>query len=245
MSVFTRYDTVTRRRFSLDLWKDCPREAIRAGMEEGLWFEDDFLELVTGRYVATQATAGTFLLDVTNTVENGVALADCNSTTSTQGINVQLSLAAAFKPQAGQDIWFEARIKAADIATGPEFFLGLAEQDTTILASSVISTANHIGFLSVTDDNIVLHSGEKAGTAATGAAIHTLVDDEYVKLGFKVTGLTKCEFWVDGVQQAETFNLATANIPAVPLTLSLVCQSAGTTDPIVHIDWWDCYARKY
>lgn len=245
MSIFTKYDAVTRRKYSLDLWKDCPREAIKSGIEEGIAFEDDFVDILTGRYVITQATAGTFVLDTGTSIENGVVLADCNSATATQGINVQLSLAAAFKPQVGQDIWFEARIKAADIATGPEFFLGLAEQDTTIIASSAISTANHIGFLSVTDDNVVLHSGEKASAAATGAAIHTFVDDAWVKLGFKVTGLTKVEFWVDGVKQADTFNLAAANIPIVSLTPSIVCQSGGTTDPIVHLDWWDCYTRKY
>jgi len=239
----TRYAGNEGRGISYDLWSKCPREAIMADPNFGHFFRDDFMDLATGRYTITQATAGTFVLDVTTTVDGGVALADCNSTTDGQGINVQATLAMPFKPKAGQILYFEARVKAADIATGPDFFLGLAEQDTTILASSAISTANHLGFLSLTDNNILLHSGEKAGTAVTGVAIHTLVEDTYVKLGFKVTDASKVEWWVNGVKQATSFDLAAANIPVVGLTPSLVCQTVGTTDPIVHIDWWECFAH--
>jgi len=229
---------------SHELWGDCPRDEIKNDFSAGWYFEDDFMNGIgttdSARYAITNATAGTFLMD---DAQGGVALADSASTDATKGINVQLadgSTGERFIPVANSDIWFEARVKAADMATGPQFFLGLSEISETILASSLNTSANHIGFESVSDNGVLLIQGEKAGTRNSALdSPHTLVDDTYVKLGFKVTGVTKVEFYVDGVVKAT--QLATANIPILALTPSLVCQSGGTTDPIVHIDWWAAY----
>lgn len=216
------------------LWHNAPVLRSIQDPTYAYMFWDDFTDLPTGKYTATQATAGTFAL---GDGAGGVALADCNSTTATQGINVQLggTTGEFIKPAADKDIWFEARVKAADTATGPEFFLGLAAIDTTIIATSANSSANHIGWQSVTDDNVLLFSAENAGTGSTDAAT-TLVDDTWVRLGFKVNGVSTIDQYIDGVKQSETH--VTANIPVTEMTLSLVCQSGGTTDPIVHIDWW-------
>jgi hypothetical protein len=159
----------------------------------------------------------------------------------TRGINVQAN-AALFKPQANTDIWFEARIKAADINTGPEFALGLAEIDTTVIGSSAISTANHVMFGSVTDDGILLGNAEKATAAVADNSVHTLVEDTWVRLGLKISGVDKVEWYVNGVKDPTT--VATANVPIVVLVPTLVCQSDGTTDSIVHIDWWEFYQSK-
>jgi len=227
------------RGVSEDLWGDCARDSIAQGGNYGFAVDDDFMDLPTGKYTATQATAGTFAAGTAD--EGGTALADCNSTTVTQGINVQLN-SALFKPQANADIWFEARVKAADIATGPEFALGLANIDTTVIASSAVSTTDHVMFTSVTDNGILLGSSEKAGTAASSNAVHTLVEDTWVRLGFKISGVDKVEWYVNGVKDATT--VATANVPIVVLVPTLVCQSDGTTDSIVHIDWWSIYQSK-
>ena len=218
------------------LWHNAPVLRAIQDPSYAYYFLDDFIGLPTGKYTATQATAGTFAL---GDQAGGVALADCNSTTAAQGINVQLgtTVGECFVPAAGKDIWFEAKVKAADIATGPEFFLGLAPVDTTIIASSALSTSNHIGWVSTTDDNVLLFAAAKAAAAATKAAT-TLVDDTYVTLGFKVNGVTSIDQYIDGVLQSTTH--VTANIPVTEMTLSLVCQSGGTTDPIVHIDYWRC-----
>ena len=189
-------------------------------------------------YAFTNATAGTMALDPA--AENGVLLLDSASTTAAQGAQIQRP-AASFKPKAGRKIWFETRVKVADTATGPELFIGLAEIDTTIIASSAVSTENHIGFSSVTDDNVLLANSEKAtaGTTATGT---TAVEATWVTLGIKVDGLDKVSFYVDGdiVSQITT----TANIPIVELAPSFVCQSGGTTDPILHIDYWICQQTR-
>lgn len=220
------------RVYSPDLWRDCPLLDIMLGEADGHYFVDDFVDLPTGRYTATQATAGTFAL---GDAPGGVALADCNSTTVTQGINVQLgsTVGESFIPVAGSKIWAEARLKATDIATGPEFYMGLAVIDTTIIGSSALS-AQAIGFKSVTDDGVLLATC-KGASSETTAASNTLVEDTYVRLGFRVTETGLVEFYVNGVKNATTI---AANLPIVEMVPSLVCQSDGTTDSIIHIDQW-------
>lgn len=224
------------RGLTTALWKDI--EAIN-GVDPryGMFWFDDFHELPTGRYTATQASQGTFAIDAT-VANTGVALADCNSTTVTQGINVQAA-GTNVSPAAGSIVTFEARVKAADTATGPEFFLGLSIVDTTIIGTSANSSTDHVGFESVSDDNILLFHTQNAGTRVSGATSpHTLVEDTYVKLGFRIIGADKCEVWVNG-QMVDVAFAATPDIPIGSILVpSLVCQSGGTTDPIVHIDWW-------
>lgn len=199
-------------------------------------WRDDFVDLPTGKYTATQATTGTFALD---DAEGGVALADCNSSTVTQGINVQLGGTAGetVKAVANQVIWFEARVKVVDMATGPEFFLGLAVTDTTIIAASALS-AQAIGFKSETDNGVLLATCKDGSSETTGVGT-TLVDGTYVKLGFKVTGTSKVEFFVNGA----IVSTVTANIPTTEMRPSLVCQSDGVTDSILHIDWGHCVVQ--
>lgn len=185
-------------------------------------------------YAFTNATAGTMALDAAG--ENGVLLLDCNSTTATQGAQMQRP-AASFKPEAGRNIYFETYVKVADSATGPKLFIGLAEIDTTIISASAVSTANHIGFSCVTNNNVLLVNSEKATDGETGSCT-TLVDDTWVKLGFVVNGVSSIDFYVnDAVVNSITDS---DHIPIVGLSPSFVCQSGGTTDPILHIDYWIC-----
>lgn len=241
----TWYGTSQNNGISYDLWKDCPWLSALQDPGVGYGIFDDFLDLPTGKYTATQATAGTFALD---DAAGGVALADCNSTTVVQGINVQLNSTTGeiFTPAAGKTLWFETRIKIADTATGPELFVGLHEIDTTIIATSALSGSNMIGFSSVTDNNVILFVAEKA-TAANTEACTTMVDDTWINLGFKVyedAGALVCDQWINGVQQASTTQQVAANIPVVAMTPSFVCQSGGTTDPILHIDWYRCFQLR-
>jgi hypothetical protein len=203
---------------------------------------DDFQKCpVTAEdYTLTQATTGAMALSAG--ADNGVLELDSNSATTTQGANLQ-RIAASFTPKAGRTIWFETRLKIADtgsLATCGEIFAGLAAMDTTIIGTSAVSTSNHIGFSSVTDNGILLSNSEKAdaGTTSTGT---TIAEDTYVTLGFKVEGLDTIDFYVNGVLVATH---VTANIPIVALAPSFVMQSSGTTDPIMHIDYWACMQTR-
>ena len=228
------------RGLSPGLWAKQPRDF--QDLSVGFGITDDFLTFDDeNKWVLTQATAGTVALDVA--AKGGVLLLDSNSTTNNQGVQVQLGGAAgasSFIPSATSKIYYEARIKAADIgSTTCQVFAGLAIVDTSVFASAANSTANHIGYEAINSTAVGIHS-EKAGTRSSTASAHTLVDDTYVKLGFVVDGLTSVTPYVNGVAKTAI----TTNIPIVALTPSFVCHSSGTTDPILHVDWVAVYQEE-
>lgn len=185
-------------------------------------------EATNGDWVLTQATTGT---GAKSTADPGVLLLDSDSTTSTQGAQIQ-RVKSAFVPAAGKHIWAEFQIKIVDTYDKVELFVGLSEIDTTTIASSANSSANHIGWECVSDDGVLVFAGEKAGTRGTASAA-TIAEDTWIKLGFYVDGVTSITQYVNGVATGTA--LATANIPVVALFPTFVCQSAGTNDPIMHI----------
>lgn len=235
------------------LWGDCPRLDI-AHHGAGYFFSDDFCDspTLTGKYTATQATAGTFLIVNERT---GVAEADCNSTTQHQGIQVQKSttVGAMFAPLADTKIWFDCRILLKDIATMANIFIGLHDIDTTIMSSGALVDASNdwIGFKSETTVSTISGTCSNNTTESTAALAITPTDHDvtttgaaWMNLGFRVTGTSLIEFYVNGVKSALTI---TTNIPTAVMTPSLVCQTDGTTDPILWIDRWECYVldRRY
>jgi len=247
MSLYTRPQLKAaslRRGLSENIFSQSKNDEIEnGGLDQGFGLTDEFLTFDDeNKWVLTQATAGTAALDVA--AKGGVLLLDCNSTTNNQGVQIQLggaAGAASFIASAASKIYFEARVKIADIgSTTCQMFVGLAEVDTSVLASAANSTANHIGFEAINTTAMGIHS-EKAGSRSSTASVHTVVDDDYVKLGFIVDGLTKITPFVNGVAQTAI----TTNIPIVAMTPSFVCHSSGTTDPIVHVDWVACYQAEH
>lgn len=234
-----------RRGLSPTVWSQAPlTEISNGGLTEGFGFIDDFLAFddASYRWVLTQDSAGTAAMDAA--AKGGVLLLDSGGTTNNQGIQIQMggaAGAASFIPNASAKIYFEARVKIADIGTSGSatgnMVVGLASVDTTVLASGANSALDHIVFEHLDDDSEVDFHSEKAGSRDSSTELHTLVDDDYVKLGFIVDGLTSITPYVNGV--AKTAH--TTQIPIVAMTPTLVCHSAGTTDPILHVDWVACY----
>ena len=222
------------------VWATCPTNAAMhdPGMAHTIFEDFNDIDAATlAGWTATQATAGTWAL--TDEV-GGVALADSGSTTQHQGINVQ-KLGESIKPAADKDIWFEARIKVVDTYDKAEIFVGLADTDTTLMPSGAMDStnANYVGFaIPTTGAGVMALYGCKATAEDTVAGVATIEEATYIKVAFKVTGVTSVEYWIDGVRGAST--LATANIPIVDLTPSFVCQTDGTNDPILHVDYVKC-----
>lgn len=214
------------------VWKTCPLLEYAHDPKIGVLLDEGFTSYdaaaTTGDYVGTQATTGAAAI---STAAPGVLEVDSDSTTTQQGFQIQRAK-SAFVPAAGKHIWAEFRVKVVDTVDKVEVFVGLSEIDTSLIAASANSSANHIGWECVSDDGVLLFCGEKAGARATKAAT-TLVEATYVNLGFYVNGVTEIEQYVNGVLTGT--NIATANIPVVALYPSFVCQSAGTNDPILHI----------
>ena len=231
------------------LWGDCPWNSIQSGRVPGVLFEDDFTSFLdTAIWTLTNATAGTL---TQGDGVGGIALLDCNSTTADQGAQMQLN-GETFQAAADRTIWFEARLKVTDTIAGAQFFAGLAQEDTTIMVAGANTVDNHMGFEmnaltqagTVGTASTLNFYGEKATARNTAAAnvgldVKLLVEDTWLKIGFKVNGITDIRLWVDNASTGDI--IPTANIPVDAvgiLTPSFVCQNEdGSTDPIVSIDW--------
>lgn len=224
-----------------ELWGNCPMMNWLLDPSIGVHLIEDWqgydAAATDGDYVLTQATTGTGAI---STAAAGVLELDSNSTTSTQGATLQRAKSPFFAI-AGKGLWFETKVKIVDTYDKVELFVGLSELDTTLIASSLNSSANHIGWECVSDDGVLVFAGEKAGARDTEAAA-TIAEDTYITLGFYVNGVTNVDQYVNGVLTGST--ILTANIPVVALYPSFVCQSAGTNDPIMHIAGYRVFQER-
>lgn len=225
--------------FPKGVWADCPLLAIAADPSIAHVIEEDFNNIdaaTMAGYTVTQQGQGTFAL--TDEV-GGVALADCNSATQHQGVNIQ-KVGLCIKPAADKDIWYECRFKVVDTAITPQLFVGLADIDATLLPNGALdANADYVGLTVLTTlAGVSELSACKATNQDQVTGIKTLVEGVYVRFGFKITGVTKIEYWIDGVKGSDT--LLTAAIPVVLMTPTFVCQTDSTTDPILHIDGYKC-----
>lgn len=233
------------RGITSKLWRDFNPAAIINDPGAGILIHEDYHTVGTTAedYTLVQATTGTFAIDV-GTSEFGNALLDSASGTAAQGANLQYkdqSVTAA----AGRVIYFETRLKITDASgAGAELFAGLSVIETAILATSAKAATEHAGFYSVTDDSILLFGICETTTADVTTAVGTMVPGTagvgtYIRLGFRINGLDSVEIYVNGTEKtAEQDTLAKTSIPDGLICPSFVCQSDGTTDPIMHIDYY-------
>lgn len=227
------YDPAINPTHITGLWRSCPLLEYMFDPSIGTLLNENFQSYdttaTTGDYLLTQATAGSAAI---STTVPGTLSINSGSTTSTHGANVQ-RIKSQFIPAAGKDIWAEFNVSFTGVGNlNVETAIGLFELDTTVIASSAVSTSNGIGWTSVTDDGVLLFDTEKATASATRAAT-TIVSGTRVRLGFYVSGVTSITQYIDGV--ATGTDTATANIPIVALYPTFVCQSAGTDQPVLHV----------
>lgn len=225
-----------------NLWRTCPLLEHVFDPSIGFLLRETFdsydATATTGDYLLTQATAGSAAI---STVYPGTLSIDSGSTTSPQGANVQ-RIKSAFIPAAGKDIWAEFYVSFTGVgALNVETAIGLFELDTTVIATSAVSTANGIGWTSVTDDGILLFDTEKATASATRAAT-TIVSATKVRLGFKVNGVTSIQQYINGVETGTA--TATANIPIVAIYPTFVCQTGGTDQPVLHVHGYQIFQLR-
>ena len=228
------YDPAINSTYPTGLWKNCPLAEFKHDPSVGVLLDEVFAgynaAATTGDYTLTQATAGTAAI---STTAPGTLSIDSGSTTATQGANVQ-RLKAAFVPAANKSLWAEFRVSFTGVgALNVETFVGLAASDTTIIASSAMSTNNRIGWSSVTDDGVLLFDCDKAGTGTTAAAT-TIVSATVVRLGFYYDGSADTvQQYINGVATGSA--IATTYIPKVVVYPSFVCQSGGSDQPVLHV----------
>lgn len=230
----TVFDPLLNPTFQTGVWKNCPLWEFMHDPAIGFLLDENFASYnaasTTGDYLLTQATAGSAAI---STTYPGTLAIDSGSTTATQGANVQ-RLKSAFIPAANKSLWAEFRVLFTGVTNlNVETFIGLAASDTTIIASSAVSTNNRIGWSSVTDDGVLLFDTDKAGTGATNAAT-TIAASTWLKLGFYYDGAADTvQQFINGVATGSA--VATTYIPKVAVFPSLVCQSGGTDQPVLNV----------
>lgn len=237
---YVSYAKATGQRFSDQIWSGLV-SAVPGEYDGEFGYFDDFGNDSAGAWVDTQATSGTI---VQSDYLTGSVLMDAGATTADQGIQRQ-SEGETILPAAGRIIRYEARVKPTNLSN--QFFIGLAVEDTTVIAAGENSTANHIGWeLGATDiasDGTQLYGyAEKAGTrnVARGIASGVLTSGSWVNVGFRVIGTSKIEWIVNNVIVDET-TITSSNIPVTEMTPTLVCQSEGTTQPTLEVDYIRCF----
>lgn len=226
------YDPVLSTVYPDSLWVDCPLAEYVHDPMIGVYLNESFQTYnaasTTGDYVLTAATSGT---GAVSTTYPGCLALDAGAATSTQGVNLQ-RIKSVFLPATGKDLWFECTARMTTTVVS-ELFIGLAAIDTTIIGSSAMTTNNHIGWSSITDDGVMLFDCDKAGTGTTAAAT-TISTSAFIRFGFKYDGTADTiQQYINGVATGTA--IATTYVPKAAIYPSFVCQAAGTGQPVLNI----------
>ena len=238
--------------FQTNLWADCPLLAIDADPSLAYVFFEDF----TNFYKITDAdppTLAGWTCTQGGNIKGGLSIIagaggllelDSESSTQHEGLTMQQDV-AHFKLVADKDIWFECRVRVTDTFDKIEFFAGLAKIDGTLLKNDgdLDVTADYVGFgvettlAGVTSFYECKDGAELSDSMGTPG---TLPAADWMRLGFKVKGITAIQAFIDGAEQGLT-NVIASGIPTTDaLAVSFVCQTDGTNDPLLVVDWIKC-----
>jgi hypothetical protein len=214
------------------LWEGIDWGQLMTDPSVGHMIYDNFLPYLADKYTVTAATSGTF---TQQTGKYGGAVADSGASTNNQGVNIQGP--AVFAPTANGMIVMETVGIHTANGTGPNFFCGLHEADTSIIAADALSSDDYVGYFSATSNTLLAKNRKTAITEASQSAGSIPTSGAVQRYGFKIIGTKKIEYWLNGVLLATK---PITSIPATSLAMSLVVQSNGTTRPTFNPYWWAC-----
>lgn len=195
-------------------------------------------------FVVTQASAGT--ADVIDGF-GGILELDAASSTADQGVQVQHKTETV-KLAAGRLVVFECKLKVTDTIDKAQVFAGLSVLDTSIIASGEMSASDYVGFVmdatkqaGASAGKLDLELNSTSGSEEQSEDAATLVEDTYIRLGFIIDGITSVTPFVDGVLGTA---ITISSAPTTEMSVSFVCQSEGTNDPIVSLDWYNLFCTR-
>ena len=197
---------------------------------------DDFFSLDSNWTVTEDDAACTQAIE---DEQFGVVLLTNKATTDNNAQQVQWSKEIA-KPTQGKRLWFEARINCnGGDATNLDFFIGLAAtEDLTGVADNM--PANGIGFHKDDGDTNIDFSTSDGGTNIEQAAVATLANDTYVRLGFSfdggATGSGVLTPYVDGVAGTQITTMTYATMAEVA-PIVMIRNGDATTQQKIKIDY--------
>jgi hypothetical protein len=188
---------------------------------------NDFFQWVPGDWVITTLEAGAGSATEAITDEVGGVLLLTMAAGDNDSDDIQLT-GESFLAAAGKTIFLEGRLKISDTGDS-DFFFGLADTDTTLIDG----VSDGVYFKSDDGDDNLDCACAVGSVISTQNTIATLADDTYVKLGFKITGTTKAEFWVNDVKTATI----ESNIPTAETALSFAIQNGSAAARTMSIDY--------
>jgi hypothetical protein len=145
-------------------------------------------------------------------------------------------------PQAGISIHIDSLINFSASPATAQFFFGLSEIDTSIIASGANSSANHVGFeLSAASQTAAARTlqlvSEKATVRVDPVVAGPVIPEAggWYKLGVSIIGLSEVIWYANDVEVHRI--KGTTYVPAVALAPSIVLQANGTTEPKIEVDY--------
>ncbi len=143
----------------------------------------------------------------------------------------------AFKLAPGKECWFEARVKSSD-ADKAGLFIGLATiNDTTTFAG----TTDSVSFRTTTSSAAMSFVTEDATVETTTAAVCTLADDTYVKLGFHWDGVSTVRAYVNrSLVATHTTTIEQTNA----MSITLCIKNGETVAKILTVDYIYCASER-
>lgn len=247
----------TSRGPSPSIWSDCPVLEILAGVKDGVYLFDDFVngprvaagaEAASGAYRGFASTGGL----VTDGGEIGGTL-DLSSDGDDEGASFRTSCAPFQIDRALGKLWFEARVKSSTIAdTKHGIFVGLLENvaltaTVPIAAAGTLSDNNFVGFHRLEGDGDMFDTVYKANgvTQVTlQADAVTIAADTWVKLGMVFDPAdNSLSFYANGVKLSTTYTIPADDGTDFPNDVRLglaiaVLNATASTPGSSEIDWW-------
>ena len=179
---------------------------------------DDFYSYVAADWTVTETDAGaTQALATSAPCKNGVLLVT-NANADNNLVSMQ-KVGHSVTPTAGTNIYFETRFQV-NTATQVDVLFGLIITDI----DPITSITDGIVFRKDDGDTNIDFCTMASSVTSTETAIGTLTADTYVTLGFKVTGTSLVEYFVNGTKQGEL----TTCIPTTPLRVTMTFQDGDT-----------------
>ena len=203
----------------------------------------------------TNATSGTVTIDTTTSSHGGCLLFDAGASTAAQG--VQLQMDSGIVLDEASDLFFEARVRFSTTAGTTlftdEMFIGLAEEDNTVIASSKLSDIGLVGFTSCSADNtsdlaqptagfMSVVGSPAASSTASGSAdavkVNTAANagvgvDDYVRLALVIRN-GEAQAFVNGEKVGSKVSTLPTSLRLKP---TFVCQADGSTQGKFLLDY--------
>jgi len=209
--------------------KDVPMFLVNPSSSLFYQYSNDFMTYNSGDWTITTTEAGSGNASEALTSQAGGALLITNDDADNDLDFLQLK-GESFKLSSSKRAYFEARFKVSD-ATQSDFVMGLQITETTPLA-----TTDGVFFIKDDGDTNLDFIVEKDSTSTDTTAIHTMVDDTFVVVGFFIDPNTSQVSYF--INSSDPVGVVNTNLPDdEELTVSFGIQNGAAAAKTMTVDY--------